>query len=81
MAASPGTEQIVSGGGTPQPTTSQLEALAYNSDNRVIAVGAAGVILLSLDQISSSEPIPFQSKWLLVFLLVGYAVYALNRPH
>jgi hypothetical protein len=44
-------------------------------------VGAAGVILLSLDQISISEPIPFQSKWLLVFLLVGYAVYALNRPH
>ena len=73
------TEQVGPSGGTPQPTTDQLEALAFNGSNNTLAVGS---ILLSLDQVTLSVPIPFfVSKWLLVPLLVGYAIYALNRPN
>lgn len=61
------------------PTIQQLTALAFNNGNRVVAVGAGGVILLSADQIDVGQPIPFQSKWLLVLLLVGYGVWTLHR--
>ena len=70
------TEQIGPSGGTPQPTTDRLRALAFNSGNNTLAVGS---IVLSLDQLILSAPIPFQSKWLLVALLVAYSVYAIKR--
>ena len=56
------TEQIGSGGGTPQPTTSQIEALAYNSDNRVIAVGACRChpAQSRSDQHLRADPLPEQ---------------------
>jgi len=40
---------------------------------------AGGVILLSRDQPTIADPFPEQVA--AVLLLVGYAVYALNRPH
>ena len=66
------------------PGGQDLEALAFNGGNRTLTVGdgmgaADGVILLSLDQLTVSAPIPFQSKWLLVALLVAYSVYAIKR--
>ncbi|MFH1571811.1 MAG: YCF48-related protein [Gemmatimonadota bacterium] len=60
-------------------TAANLSTLAYNAANRVVAVGAGGVIVLSADQLSTSQPIPFQSKWLLVLLLGGYGAYVLHR--
>lgn len=60
-------------------TTQNLTALAYNGLNNTLAVGANGTVLLSLNQISVSEPIPFRSKWLLVLLLVGAGLLALRR--
>ncbi|MFH1567779.1 MAG: hypothetical protein ABIL09_07240 [Gemmatimonadota bacterium] len=60
-------------------TVNSLSALAYNEANRVVAVGAGGTIVLSADQLSTSQPIPFQSKWLLVLLLGGYGAYVLHR--
>ena len=53
-----------------------LEKLAYN--RRECHRSAAGVILLSRDQPTIADPFPEQVA--AVLLLVGYAVYALNRP-
>ena len=41
--------------------------------------GDGGIVLLSTNQISVSEPIPFRSKWPLVLLLVGAGLLALRR--
>jgi photosystem II stability/assembly factor-like uncharacterized protein len=58
---------------------SNLLAIAYNGLNGTLVVGDAGVVLLSLNQISVTTPIPFQSKWLLVGLLVAVGLLALRR--
>ena len=68
------TEQIGTVGGS--PTADDMLALAFNGGNNVLASGS---LLLSNDQLTISEPIPFQSKWLLVLLLAGYSVFAINR--
>ena len=73
----------VDGGATWNPQTSgtseQLNRIAFNDGNYTVVVGQNGTILLSTDQLTVTQPIPFQSKWLLVFLLVGYALFVLRR--
>ena len=65
---------------TQTSTTGQnLTAIAYNGVNNTLVVGAAGTVLLSEDQIPTSAPIPFQSKWPLVLLLVGAGLFSLRR--
>ena len=64
--------------------TVNLQKIAYNGLNNTLVVGdpdgtPQGVILLSLDQISVTAPIPFQSKWLLVGLLLAAGLLALRR--
>lgn len=60
-------------------TTDNLEAIAYNGVNNTLVVGANGTVLLSLNQLSITAPIPFRSKWPLVLLLVGAGLVALRR--
>jgi len=60
-------------------TSEQLNRIAFNDGNYVVVVGQNGTILLSTDQLTVTQPIPFQSKWLLVFLLVGYGLFVLRR--
>ncbi|HCL30224.1 MAG TPA: hypothetical protein DIC52_17555 [Candidatus Latescibacteria bacterium] len=61
-------------------TTGQnLESTAFNGVNNTRSVGANGTVLLSLNQISVTAPIPFRSKWPLVPLLVGVGLVALRR--
>ena len=57
----------------------QLEALAFNGGKVTLAVGFGGTILRSTDQLTVTEPIPFQSKWLLALLLLAYGLYVLIR--
>ncbi len=56
-----------------------LQRIAYNGLTKTLVVGNAGTILLSLNQISVTAPIPFQSKWLLVGLLLAAGLLALRR--
>jgi len=60
-------------------TTEDLLAIAYSGFNNTLVVGTTGMVLQSLDQIPTSAPIPFQSKWPLVLLLVGAGLVALRR--
>jgi len=62
-------------------TLNNLNAIAFSSGITILVVGVGGTILRNIDQItiSSSIPIPFRSKWLLVLLLAGYGVWAINK--
>lgn len=56
-----------------------LLAISFNGLNNTLVAGDGGIVLLSTNQISVSEPIPFRSKWPLVLLLVGAGLLALRR--
>ncbi|MDA0336712.1 MAG: hypothetical protein O2782_16230 [bacterium] len=64
--------------------TTNLRRIAHNGFSNTLVVGdpdvlPQGTILLSLNQISVTTPIPFQSKWLLVGLLLAAGLLALRR--
>jgi len=58
-----------------------LNAIAFSQGITIVVVGTTGTILRNTDQIliTSSIPIPFRSKGLLVLLLVGYGVWAIYK--
>ena len=72
--AAPWNDEEVGGGGG-----EDLKAVAISGAN-IVTVGDVGAIwhyvILS---ITTSIPIPFQSKWLLVLVLVGYSLWAINK--
>jgi hypothetical protein len=56
----------------------ELKAVGF-SGSLVIAVGKNSAIYRIDTVVFANISIPFQSKWLLVLILVGYGVWAINK--